>query len=237
MSEATANYLGVRYSAKERPFTTYPGALTAHLTDRFLTSHRGGKLVDVGSGRGEFLREFALLGFDACGVDRELSSEKIFPEVVHLANLETDRLPFDDDSLDIVFNKSVLEHTSNVTHLLGECRRVLRPGGVMISLVPDWKAQWSHFYDDWTHVRPFTLVGLRECLLSHGYEVVRAERFRQLPLLWKRPYLRPLADLATLLPDAWKTNKWVRFSKEWMLLAVARKPGAGDGPGTNPERG
>lgn len=60
--------------------------------------------------------------------------------------------------------------------------------------------------------------------MSHGFEIEKAERFRQLPLLWKRPYLRPLADLTTLLPNAWKTNRWVRFSKEWMLLAVARKP-------------
>ncbi len=237
MNRITANYLDVRYAVGERPFTSYPGVLTAHLTSRFLAAHRGGRLVDVGSGRGEFLREFALLGFDASGVDRELSSERRYPEAVHLANLETDRLPYEDASVDVVFNKSVLEHTWNISHLLGECHRVLRPEGLLISLVPDWKAQWSHFYDDWTHVRPFTLVGLRECLMSHGYEVTHAERFRQLPLLWKRPYLKPLADLTTLLPDGWKTHKWVRFSKEWMLLAVARKPGASQKMGQGPERG
>lgn len=94
----------------------------------------------------------------------------------------------------------------------------------MLSMVPDFQAQWRHFYDDWTHVRPFTLMGLRECLLSHEFELVSVKHFRQLPVLWKRPYLRPLADAAALLPAGLKRSKWVRFSKEWMLLAVVRNP-------------
>jgi hypothetical protein len=39
--------------------------------------------------------------------------------------------------------------------------------------------------------------------------------------LWDRPYLSPLSDAAALLPDAFKRSKFVRFSKEWMLLVVA----------------
>jgi hypothetical protein len=93
----------------------------------------------------------------------------------------------------------------------------------MLTLVPDWTAQWRHFYDDWTHVRPFTLPGLTECVQSHGFTVKTALRFRQLPLLWDKPYLRPLADAAALLPDVCKRHKFVRFSKEWMLLVVATK--------------
>jgi hypothetical protein len=94
-----------------------------------------------------------------------------------------------------------------------------------VSLVPDWMAQMRHFYDDWTHVRPFTLTGLRECIQSHGFEVREAVRFRQLPLLWEHPYLSPLSDIAAFLPSAFKRSKFVRFSKEWMLLVVADRVG------------
>jgi hypothetical protein len=55
--------------------------------------------------------------------------------------------------------------------------------------------------------------------------VREALRFRQLPLLWDKPYLRPLSDVAALLPSAFKRSKFVRFSKEWMLLVVADRVG------------
>lgn len=223
--EAAPRYLDVRYSQEQRPLSGYPALFAAYLTETYLADYRGGKLLDLGCGRGEFLRAFEECGFEGFGVDREVTTLYSFEHPVRVADLESDVLPFDDESIDVLFNKSVFEHVVGITPLLRECQRVLRPGGIMISLVPDFVAQWSHFYDDWTHVRPFTLTGFRECLLSHDYEVIEVKRFRQLPLLWKRPYLRPLADAAELLPRKLKRYKWVRFSKEWMLLAAAKKPG------------
>jgi len=217
------NYLDVRYSERARPFTEYPAKLTAYLTDRYLSRHRGSKLLDLGSGRGEFLHGFARQGFDAIGIDRSRPSVPRFPEPVLECDYERSALPFDSDAFSVLFSKSVFEHIVDISSLLGECQRVLAPGGRMIALVPDWTAQWRHFYDDWTHVRPFTLNGLRECVTCHGFEVREASRFRQLPLLWQRPYLKPLADAAALLPTPFKKSKFVRFSKEWMLLVVADK--------------
>jgi len=221
--DAAFRYLDVRYSERERPYTDYPSQLTAHLSEQYLGSQRGRKLLDLGCGRGEFLHGFARAGFRAQGVDRARPKERRFPEPVSELDYEKQPLPFRDGQFDVIFNKSVLEHVHEIGHVLGECRRVLVRGGRMISLVPDWRAQWQHFYDDWTHVRPFTLTGLRECIQSHGLLVREAVRFRQLPLLWQRPYLNPLADAAALLPNALKSFKFVRFAKEWMLLVVADK--------------
>jgi SAM-dependent methyltransferase len=144
---------------------------------------------------------------------------------VVVGDYEQGGLPFADGEFSVLFNKSVFEHVRDISPLLRECHRVLAPGGRMVSLVPDWTAQWRHFYDDWTHVRPFTLTGLRECIQSHGFEIREAVRFRQLPLLWEHPYLGPLSDAAALLPSAFKRSKFVRFSKEWMLLVVADRVG------------
>jgi len=223
MHNASPRYLGVRYAESERPFTSYPDQLAAYLRERFLGNPKDQVLVDLGCGRGEFLHAFCELGFRGIGIDRERVSTS-FEEEILLCDLEREALPLEANSVDIIFNKSVLEHVREITPLLRECSRILRPGGLMVSLVPDFRAQWSHFYDDWTHVRPFTLTGLSECLQSHEFELLEAERFRQLPLLWQKPYLSPLADAAALLPSRFKRSKWVRFSKEWMLLAVARKP-------------
>jgi len=217
------NYLDVRYSEQARPFTEYPGQLAEYLTERYLGRHRGSPLLDLGSGRGEFLHGFACQGFVATGIDRSRPSVPRFSEPVIVGDYEQDGLPFEDGAFSVLFSKSVFEHIVDIGRLLSECHRVLAPGGRMIALVPDWNAQWRHFYDDWTHVRPFTLNGLRECVACHGFAVHEAQRFRQLPLLWQHPYLQPLADAASLLPRAFKKSKFVRFSKEWMLLVVADK--------------
>jgi SAM-dependent methyltransferase len=219
--DAAWRYLDVRYSERERPYTDYPSKLTAHLTGEYLGGHRGGKLLDLGCGRGEFLHGFAELGFRASGFDRSRPAEPRFDEPVVVGDYEQGGLPFADGEFSVIFNKSVFEHVREITPLLQECQRVLAPGGRMVSLVPDWTAQWRHFFDDWTHVRPFTLTGLRECIQSHGFQIKEAVRFRQLPLLWQHPYLSPLSDAAALLPGAFKRSKFVRFSKEWMLLVVA----------------
>ncbi|HET9956461.1 MAG TPA: class I SAM-dependent methyltransferase [Polyangiaceae bacterium] len=223
-STGEERYLDVRYSEATRPFTDYPSRLTRYLAERHLAHLSGGALLDLGSGRGEFLHGFGELGFRAQGIDRARPTSTRFPEPVVQADYERDGLPFADGSFDVLFNKSVFEHITDIGKVLRECLRVIRPGGRMISLVPDWQAQWRHFYDDWTHVRPFTLTGLRECVQSHGFEVREAARFRQLPWLWERPYLQPIASLAALLPVPLKRFKVVRFSKEWMLLVVADRP-------------
>jgi SAM-dependent methyltransferase len=223
--DAAFRYLDVRYSERERPYTDYPSKLTAHLTEEYLRGYRGASLLDLGCGRGEFLHGFAELGFQGTGFDRSRPEQPRFTEKVVVGDYEQGGLPFQAGEFSVLFNKSVFEHVRDISPLLRECHRVMAPNGRMISLVPDWKAQWRHFYDDWTHVRPFTLTGLRECIQSHGFEVREAVRFRQLPLLWERPYLRPLADAASLLPSAFKRSKFVRFSQEWMLLVVADRIG------------
>ena len=222
-TDGNYNYLDVRYSERARPFTEYPGQLTEYLTSHYLPGYRGSKLLDLGSGRGEFLHGFARQGFDAIGIDRSRPSAPKFSEPVIEADYERSGLPFADGEFSVLFSKSVFEHITDISSLLRECHRVLVPSGRMIALVPDWTAQWRHFYDDWTHVRPFTLNGLRECVACHGFQVKEALRFRQLPLLWQHPYLKPLADAAALLPTPFKKSKFVRFSKEWMLLVVADK--------------
>ncbi len=223
--DAAFRYLDVRYSERERPYTDYPSQLAAHLSEQYLSGYRGARLLDLGCGRGEFLHGFAQQGFAVTGFDRSRPAAPRFDEEVVVGDYERGGLPFADGEFSVLFNKSVFEHVREITPLLEECHRVLSPGGRMVSLVPDWTAQWRHFFDDWTHVRPFTLTGLKECIQSHGFEIKKAVRFRQLPLLWQRPYLSPLSDAAALLPSAFKRSKFVRFSKEWMLLVVADRVG------------
>jgi SAM-dependent methyltransferase len=62
-------------------------------------------------------------------------------------------LPFRSGSLDRVASNSVLEHIAYPHRVLAECHRVLRPGGVMVHVMPFvW---WLHGYpDDYVRLTP-----------------------------------------------------------------------------------
>ncbi len=216
------SYLHIRYGKHE--YTDYPQKLTRYLAHRFLTRHpQDARLLDLGSGRGEFLSGFTRLGFEAHGIDREVMTPRRFHDPIAVGDFENQALPFANSSYDIVFSKSVLEHIASVEFVLQEIRRILKPSGTVLSMVPDWQAQWRHFYDDYTHIRPFTLVGLVQLHESQGFNILHAQRFRQLPIVWRYPWLHPLCNVLSLLPDSLKRYKLVRFSKEWMLLVIAQK--------------
>ena len=63
---------------------------------------------------------------------------KYGPIELRHSNIETDNLPFPDNSLDIVTACEVFEHLEFFpTRLLGELRRVIRPGGLLCITVPN----------------------------------------------------------------------------------------------------
>jgi len=129
----------------------------------------------------------------------------------------------DSGSQDYIFCKSVLEHIHDTQHFLSEARRVLKYGGEAIFLVPDWESQWNIFYDDSTHVKPFTLKGLEQALKLAGFSDVRCEHFYQLPFTWKYTKLKWLLYVLRLLPRDTICSTHVRFSRERMLLCTAMK--------------
>jgi SAM-dependent methyltransferase len=230
---ADAAYLDLTYSEERAPRGSYPSLLAAHLHDRVLG--RAGRLLDLGCGRGEHLEAFARLGHEVVGIDiSERAKELAAPFPVHVADLERDPLPVEPGVFDFAFSKSVVEHMREPVALLAAAHDALRPGGVAVVMTPSWEhTHWGPFYVDHTHVTPFTAPGLADALSLAGFAQVRVDHFRQLPVLWRRPWLRPAVGALARLPVSYRpyrqaswpdgVNKLIRFSKEVMLLAVARK--------------
>jgi SAM-dependent methyltransferase len=229
-----AGYLELTYSPERAPQTDYPALLARHVADRHLDGRRG-RLLDFGCGRGDQLRAFAGLGFEAVGADVSPAAVEMAGGLeVALVDAETSRLPFPDASFDVVFSKSVIEHMHTPIDLAREARRVLRPGGVAVLMTPSWKHNaWGPFYIDHTHVTPFTAPSLKDLLELAGFEQAHSEHFLQLPFTWERPALRVVPWLVARLPLPYRpwderapwpdaVNTVIRFSKEVMLLATGR---------------
>ncbi len=222
-SNKTVNsYLDIVYSKEERPLTEYPFLLTRYLLGLF-GIHKGAKLLDAGCGRGDFSRGFQEVGLEVFGCDISPNAAKGVLDKVETCNFDKDPLPYADNSFDVVYSKSLLEHLHNPDFFLTEVRRILKPGGLCLMLVPDWESNYKIYFDDFSHRTPFTTVSLQDLLKMTGFSESSAIRFRQLPIVWKWPLLNIVCALiAPFVPIRSKVT-FFRWSRELMLIGSARK--------------
>lgn len=222
------DYVNVIYNEKDRPLTEYPQKLAYYLFNRF-NLEKGSNFLDVGCGRGEFLKGFINCGVKGFAVDLSSSANYYCPEAeLRISDIENDGIPFPNNFFDVVYSKSVIEHFYYPERLFTEIYRVLKPGGLVITLCPSWEYNYRIYFEDYTHRTPFMLGSLRDIQLIHEFEEVKVEFFRQLPSTWYNlsGLAVILAELTRLILPSWlkKNSKWIRFSKEIMLLSNARKP-------------
>ena len=126
--------------AKHNPVNQVQLAFSSHweVFSQFLADHstNKGKVLEVGSGRGSLSSYFSQDGWDCTLLDSS-------PKVLEVAKLiyeknghsgtfilgDANSLPFDNDLFDVVFSIGLLEHFEDVSHVISEQIRVLRPNG------------------------------------------------------------------------------------------------------------
>ena len=217
------NYLSVVYNSKSHPYSDYPSKLCSYLFQIF-NLKKGMKMLEPGCGRGEFLNSFKNLGLDVVGLDISEESLNYGNDFeVKICNVEKEKLPFDDDTFDIIYSKSFIEHLYYPEKYLEEAYRVLKPGGILITLVPDWESNIKTYFDDFTHRSPFTHISLKDVYLMNGFKNVKVFKFRQLPLIWKFPFLNYLSMIISPFVPVRSKNKFFRWSKELMLIGSGVK--------------
>jgi ubiquinone/menaquinone biosynthesis C-methylase UbiE len=170
--------------------TESPENITKYATYRALLVEEGvsrGDLLDVGCGRGGFLRWVAGQGWQGrcVGLDADVRSLPVDPPTgVSFQRGFALELPFEAASWDLLTCFHVLEHLRDLDRALGEACRVLRPGGHLLVEVPD-----AERYDEapigtafWIgireHVNHFSADSLARVMHRHGLEVVRVARGR-----------------------------------------------------------
>jgi len=219
-----SDYLNIVYNTKDRPFTSYPEKLINYLFKVF-SLKEGTKLLEPGCGRGEHLRLFKDLGLDVFGLDLSPESSKFSPDLeINIFDAESGAIPFPENYFDVIYSKSFLEHIRNPEDFLKEAYRVLKPGGLIISMVPDWETQYKKFFDDYTHVSPFTSVSLKNIQLASGFREVEVFKFRQLPIVWKYPILNYFCAFIAFFVTVRTKVPFLRWSRELMLMSKATKP-------------
>ena len=95
------------------------------------------RLLDVGCGRGEFLKNIYRKTAYAYGIDPDEAAIKENNYIQNKFVGTVEKLPFDSNFFDLVVMCWVLEHLENPALAFKEIHRVLKPGGQIIFLTPN----------------------------------------------------------------------------------------------------
>ena len=219
------DYVAVQYNIDRRPITTYPAKLAQKLIDHH-NLPVAAKLLEIGAGRPDVLNGFRLAGLEVFGCDISRVSEiacKREKIPFKYVNLDKEKLPYKDKTFDVVYSKSVIEHMLNPLMFVTESFRVLKPGGVLLVLTPDWEANYKTFFDDFTHVRPMSRRSMNLLLSMLDPSELNVYRFRQLPITWGHPVVNKFCALIAPFVPVTATKPFFRWSRELMLVGFARK--------------
>ena len=99
--------------------------------------------------------DWKYIGLDYCDVDFEI-----------------EKFPIETSSIDIAISLAVIEHLKSPENFLSEIFRCLKPGGLVYLSTPNFQLDWKNFYNDPTHIHPFTPIALEELLRLQGFASV-----------------------------------------------------------------
>ena len=188
----------------------------------------GGRLLDWGCGYGQMSFLLRNRGFEVVSYTIEAAGPSPWNSFLREQNLDVVcgedlvRLPFEDESFDVVLSCGVLEHVGDESRSLFEISRILRPGGLfVVMMLPN---EWSYaefmarnIFRASDHDRLYSIAKMQELLAWFGFQTVETwysntlprnftplpERLRQLLGAHPRIWLGVEACLSRIPPVSW----------------------------------
>ena len=108
----------------------------------------GARILEIGAGTGRQALAIRNRGFDVEAIeipDSNYREHQAFPITAY----DGRQIPFPDASFDVVFSSNVLEHVRDLAALEAEIKRVLRPGGFCVHVMP------THIWRLWCTLAAF----------------------------------------------------------------------------------
>lgn len=134
-----------------------------------------GRALDVGCGMGGNTAVLRDLGWSTVGLDYSPASvEAAQARGLSLVRGDARRLPFPDETFDLVLSTDAWEHVDDHEAAAAEAHRVLNPGGTLFVAVPAGMDLWSDHDVALGHHRRYDREELVELVERHGFRVTEA---------------------------------------------------------------
>lgn len=143
-----------------------------------------GRVLDIGCGRGDFLQMMADRGWEAFGLELDKRVGAKSKKGLDLRCGSLSDVKFPDAHFDAVTFWHVFEHVKDPEWTLGECARVLKPGGLLVLAVPNTQSLqarvggmgWFHL-DPPFHLYHYSAANMKRLLEKNGFDVVKVRHF------------------------------------------------------------
>ncbi len=152
-----------------------------------------GRLLDIGSGTGEFLKKANDAGWIVNGVEPNENARKLAAKKkIHLRESIDD---FSNEKFDVVTLWHVLEHLPELEDSIIKIEELLKPKGILIVAVPNYKSYDAKYYKQYwagydvpRHLWHFSKTSMT-CLFSEKIKLQKIE-----PLLFDSFYVSLLSE-------------------------------------------
>lgn len=201
-----SDYKGV-YTPQRKHILRYSRMSMTRIKQLLEFASKGQKLLDVGSGSGEFAYIASLSGFDANGLEPHQGyseyTRKTFGIPIITAPLEkADILP---ESYDVITLNHVLEHLQYPLTSMNQLNRWLKMGGLLAVEVPNIETTQhspvNRFH--YAHIYNFNHDTLEAILKKSGFTVESHPNFTGTTLFARKTGV-PIPSLIIEMPDNYK---------------------------------
>jgi len=174
-------------------------------------------VLDLGAGYCEFINLIQARKKYALDVN-PATAQHAAPEVEVLSDDIGADWSLPDQSVDVVFTSNSFEHLPSkkeLSYCLAEAWRVLRPGGLLLSMGPNIRYCYDIYWDFFDHHLPLSDKSLKEGLELAGFSVEKVvPRFLPYTMKSRMPAHPLLVRLYLSLPALWPI-----FGKQFLIVA------------------
>lgn len=144
--------------------------ITRFLQVRFQLS---GRVLDAGSGYGDFIN--SVPASDCYAFDIDPQAEHFLTSKVEfkIGKLNQIGSLYPPDFFDFVFSSNVLEHLprTEIAEFFSGAKSILKKGGRLGILMPNYRRAYKEYFDDYTHVTPLSDVSLTDWMRASGFGI------------------------------------------------------------------
>jgi SAM-dependent methyltransferase len=136
-----------------------------------------GSVIDIGCGYGDFINNINATERYAVDLNPDAAGYLV-DSVKFNSTRVTDLSCISDSSIDLAFSSNLLEHLTDeeLAIAASEFLRILKPGGLFITMQPNFYYAYREYFDDFTHKKVFSHESLADFFRANDFELIAMEK-------------------------------------------------------------